>query len=421
MEFKLLGYIIYYKNTRKQMYSPNIPEEELKNKIAQDFFKEFNTTQILGKIDFCVSYKNDTLYQHINFLWAEAKKGNKADIIESFVQLILTIGKERTFENTLPPLFLGALDAEKIAFIEYNEILPIFSQNDFNWKVTPSNHESKEFKQLHATSKELLESQKLLFHFKADSKELQEFIKANFTLTNKHLQKTQITKNNFNLIYQKWLLKVKDSISIDWNRAKNAGILDADFYLADLLSSENQSLLDKLFVVLKKTHYEFNQTTTFMGSEQKDIASFKDNQKTHTEFWNLYERPPKQEYWDYIIDRRDLLVPSDIRERKGAFFTPQIWVQKAQNYLEKALGENWQSEYYVWDLAAGTGNLLANLTESQNLYASTLDKADVKIMQELAKKNNLPLLQNHIFQFDFLNDTLLDCADSGGGGGVNIL
>ena len=114
------------------MYSPNIPEEELKNKIAQDFFKEFNTTQILGKIDFCVSYKNDTLYQHINFLWAEAKKGNKADIIESFVQLILTIGKERTFENTLPPLFLGALDAEKIAFIEYNEILPIFSQNDFN-------------------------------------------------------------------------------------------------------------------------------------------------------------------------------------------------------------------------------------------------------------------------------------------------
>lgn len=334
------------------------------------------------------------------------------------MQLILTIGKERTFENTLSPLFLGALDAEKIAFIEYNEILPIFSQNDFNWKVTPSNHESKEFKQLHATSKELLESQKLLFHFKADSKELQEFIKANFTLTNKHLQKTQITKNNFNLIYQKWLLKVKDSISIDWNRAKNAGILDADFYLADLLSSENQSLLDKLFVVLKKTHYEFNQTTTFMGSEQKDIASFKDNQKTHTEFWNLYERPPKQEYWDYIIDRRDLLVPSDIRERKGAFFTPQIWVQKAQNYLEKALGENWQSEYYVWDLAAGTGNLLANLTESQNLYASTLDKADVKIMQELAKKNNLPLLQNHIFQFDFLNDTLLDCADSGGG---NIL
>lgn len=42
------------------------------------------------------------------------------------------------------------------------------------------------------------------------------------------------------------------------------------------------------------------------------------------------------------------------------------------------------------------------------LYASTLDKADVKIMRELAKNQHLPLLQNHIFQFDFLNDSLFD-------------
>ncbi|WP_276951501.1 hypothetical protein [Helicobacter rodentium] len=390
------------------MYSLNIAEEELKSKVRKDFFKEFDTTRQLGRIDFCVSYKSDTPFQPIHFLWAEAKKGDKSDMIESFVQLILTIGKERTFENELPPLFLGALDAEKIAFIPYYAVMDIFNQNDFNWNVTPSNHDSKEFKQLYATSKELLESQKLLFTFSADSKELQKFIKTNFTPNNQHLHKIQITKNNFNLIYQKWLLKVKDSISINWDTAKSAGILDADFYLADLLSSENQSLLDKLFVVLKKHEYELNKTITLMGSEQKDIVSFKDNQKAHTEFWNLYERPPRQEYWDYIIDRRDLLVPSDIRERKGAFFTPQIWVQKAQSYLEKALGEDWQSEYYVWDCAAGTGNLLANLTESQNLYASTLDKADVKIMQELAENKHLSLLQNHIFQFDFLNDDLFD-------------
>lgn len=101
-------------------------------------------------------------------------------------------------------------------------------------------------------------------------------------------------------------------------------------------------------------------------------------------------------------------MPSDIRERKGAFFAPQIWVQKAQSYLEKALGEDWQENYYIWDCAAGTGNLLANPTESQNLYASTLDKADVKIMQELAENKHLSLLQNHIFQFDFLNDDLFD-------------
>ncbi|EOB5055782.1 hypothetical protein ACGYC4_000879 [Campylobacter upsaliensis] len=409
------------------MYPINLPEEELKSKVAADFFspnpqsenikldkeqkailKTLDSTQILGRIDFCISYNAKTLFQPINFLWAEAKKGNKADIIESFIQLILTIGKEKTYENNLPPIFLGAFDCEKIAFIPYHELDSIFTQNDFNWNVTPSKHDTKEFKQLHALAKELIEKQKLQFSFKSDYKELQSFIQANFTLNNENIAKIPITKNNFTTIYQKWLTSVAPSIGIDWNLAKNAGILDADFYLADLLSAENQSLLDKLFVVLKQTHYEFNKTTTFMGTQQKDTASFNDNQKAHTAFWNLYERPPKEEYWSYIIDRRDLLVPSDIRERKGAFFTPQIWVSKARSYLEKALGENYQSEYYIWDLAAGTGNLLTNLTESHRLYASTLDKADVEIMQELSSKNALHLLPKHIFQFDFLNDEFFD-------------
>lgn len=389
-------------------YSIAAPEEQLKNQIAQDFFKDFNATRILGKVDFCVSFEAKSLFQSINFLWAEAKRGNKNDIYESFVQLILTIGKERTFESELPPLFLGAFDCEKIALIPYHDIEPIFYQNDFNWNVTPSNHESKEFKQLYATSKELLESKKLQFDFTRDSKELKAFIKVNFSLENENVHKIQITKNNFMAIYQKWLLSVKDSISIDWNHAQNAGIMDSDFYLADLLSSENQSLLDKLFVVLQKSHYEFNKTITFLGTESKDFASFKDDQKAHKSFWNLYERPPKEEYWEYIIERRDLLVPSDVRERKGAFFTPQMWVQKAHDYLAKALGENWQDEYIIWDCAAGTGNLLANLTESRNLYASTLDIADVKIIKELSAKKSLSLLENHIFQFDFLNDSLFD-------------
>ncbi|MEB2811372.1 hypothetical protein [Campylobacter upsaliensis] len=409
------------------MYPINLPEEELKSKVAADFFssnpqseiikldkeqkallKTLDSTQILGRIDFCISYNAKTLFQPINFLWAEAKKGNKADIIESFIQLILTIGKEKTYENNLPPLFLGAFDCEKIAFIPYHELDSIFTQNDFNWLVTPSKHDTKEFKTLHTKTKELLESKKLQFSFKSDYKELQSFIQANFTLNNENIAKIPITKNNFTTIYQKWLTSVAPSISIDWDLAKKAGILDADFYLADLLSAENQSLLDKLFVVLKQTHYEFNKTTTFMGTQQKDTASFNDDQKAHTAFWNLYERPPKEEYWSYIIDRRDLLVPSDIRERKGAFFTPQIWVGKAQNYLAKALGENYQSEYYIWDLAAGTGNLLTNLTESHKLYASTLDKADVEIMQELSNKNALHLLPKHIFKFDFLNDEFFD-------------
>lgn len=411
------------------MYPINLPEEELKNKVATDFFspnpqsrnikldkqakeilKNLDSTQILGRVDFCVSFNAQTLFQPINFLWAEAKKGNKADIIESFIQLILTIGKEKTYENNLPPIFLGAFDCQKIAFIPYHELDHIFAQNDFNWNVTPSNHDSKEFKQLHALTKHLLESKKLQFSFTNDCKELQDFIQANFTIHNTSITKIPITKNNFTTIYQKWLQSVAPSISIDWENEK-PDILSSDFYLADLLSENNNTkeILKSLRILLQSDSYKVKlekraNSTSFNFTE----FGFNDHQKAHTEFWNLYERPPKEEYWGYIIERRDLLVPSDIRERKGAFFTPQIWVSKAQNYLEKALGENYQSEYYIWDCAAGTGNLLANLTESASLYASTLDKSDVEIMQELSANGTLSLLPRHIFQFDFLNDEFFD-------------
>jgi hypothetical protein len=104
-----------------------------------------------------------------------------------------------------------------------------------------------------------------------------------------------------------------------------------------------------------------------------------------------------------IIERRDLLVPQDVRERKGSFFTPKIWVELSQKYIADVFGEDWQDEYYVWDCAAGTGNLLAGLTNKYNIWASTLDKADVDVMHDRIK-NGANLLEEHCFQFDFLND-----------------
>jgi hypothetical protein len=174
--------------------------------------------------------------------------------------------------------------------------------------------------------------------------------------------------------------------------------------LADLLSSENESLKETLYVLLKKDYYEFEKTLNEMGFFDLKRTSFNDKQKAHTQFWNKYERPPKEQYWDYIVERRDLLVPQDVRERKGSFFTPQIWVELSQKYLTDVLGENWQDEYYIWDCAAGTGNLLAGLTNKDRIWASTLDRQDVDVMHDRIK-NGANLWENHVFQFDFLNDS----------------
>ncbi|WPC23617.1 hypothetical protein N4239_11800 [Brachyspira hyodysenteriae] len=391
------------------IYSNNLREEELKNKIALDFFSDFDNTQIINEIDFSIS-KAHTAPNDIYMLWAEAKKG-KSDIYKSFVQLILTIGKKRIYDKKLPPKFLGAFDSEKIAFIEYYKIMHIFSKNDFNWNITPSDYHTKEFKELYNLAEEILKDESLLYYFDEDEEDIKKFIKDNFNTDKNSLNKIQIDKNNFVNIYYKWLERVKPFINADWEKIKKTGIIDADFYLADLLSENNLTLKDKLFVLLKNNYYELDRKTDKEGFLNIKQVHFNDNQKSHNDFWKIYKRPPKEEYWDYIIERRDLLVSQDIRERKGSFFTPRVWVEKSQEFIADCLGENWQDEYYIWDLAAGTGNLLAGLTNKYKIFASTIDKADVQIMKDRIK-NGANLLEANVFQFDFLNDDFDKCPEA---------
>ncbi len=385
-------------------YDITIREEELKYKVALDYFSNYDFTKIIGNVDFCVAIHQSEkeLLEQESLLWAEAKKGI-SDIYNSLVQLILTIGKARTFDKFLPPNMLGAFDAEKIAFIPYNDIHYIFYVNDFNWNVAPSNYETKEFKMVYDKVKSILDKNTLLYFYDKDNKELTKFIKDNFRVGKWGFTKTRIDKNNFIVIYNKWLQSVKSTIVVNWDFAKKSGVIDGDFYLADLLSDNNVTLKEKLFVVLKATKYQLNKHLDQYGFHTFSEVEFNDGQKAHTQFWNKYERPPLEQYWDYIVERRDLLVPQDIRERKGSFFTPQIWVELSQKYLTDVLGEDWQDEYYIWDCAAGTGNLLNGLTNKYNVWASTLDKQDVDVMKDRIK-NGANLLEDHVFQFDFLND-----------------
>ena len=86
-------------------------------------------------------------------------------------------------------------------------------------------------------------------------------------------------------------------------------------------------------------------------------------------------------------------------------------MELSQDYLAKELGENWQDEYVIWDCCAGTGNMEAGLTNKYNIWASTIDKADVDVMHTRIKMMNekangaANLLDEHVFQFDFLNDS----------------
>ena len=399
-------------------YPVGLLEEELKNKVAADWFAAYDTTRIIGKVDFCAAIPATELglFEAENALWAEAKAGVRKDIHESFVQLILTIGRARTFDTERPPIFLGAFDAEKIAFLPFVAVQDVFAQNDFNWNVAPSDHETKEFAQLHALAEKTIAAKSLLFNFESDERELRRFIKENFKSGRKDVSRIQIDKNNFTHIYRKWREAVLPYIDAPWDTLKKKySLYDRDFYLAELNVDDNGTADisdDKVatdfyitfnangqnkYRIQRKNADELSIELTFGFKSQEGLAAY-------AAFWGRYKRPPRKDYWNYIAKRLDLLVPQDVRERKGAFFTPQKWVELSQEYLAKELGENWQDEYVVWDCCAGTGNMEVGLTNKYNIWASTLDQQDVDVMRGRIR-NGANLLDNHVFQFDFLNDS----------------
>ena len=399
-------------------YPSTIREEELKNRVAADFFGSYDCTRIVGNIDFCVSAKARDPRQ-MAFLpedalfWAEAKN-HPTDIHRMLAQLILTIGNRAAgcaAANDAPPRFIGCFDNEKIAFVEYHNVLPVFNYNDFNWTQTPSSVDDKTV----ATVRSILPSEKItVFRFGADDAEIRNFVRRNLVSGISADLSMQVDRNNFIFVYQKWRNEVMPHIEAPWEILKRKyNLYDRDFFLAELNTDDNNTVSIEDDRPAVDFYIDFNASSRHPYSimrkneDELDISlsfGFKPEGKdAYAAFWRRYKRPPKREHWDYIVSRLDLLVPQDVRERKGSFFTPAIWVEKSQQYLAAELGDGWQDEYFVWDCAGGTGNLEVGLSNKYRVWVSTLDQQDVDVIKERIR-NGANLLDSHVFQFDFLND-----------------
>ncbi len=407
-------------------------EEELKIKIAQDYFQKFEYVPF-SRLDFTLKQKNTDLPFYL--LWAEAKK-ETADILNSFTQLVLTIGVNTDLQNIPKPPFLAVFDSEKIAFIEYsflNHFCDSSLFNEISWQnITPSNHLAEEFIKTKSRIQAIIKENAKIFYFEKNEKELKHFILN--SLSKGELNPVVVTDKNFDYVYSNWYLEVfkrgvidfdiKEEHSISQKLRDKMQVLESDFFLADLISEDDKTLDKNLRVILEKKENgeKFYNLKIRASVEGALLDAFRPVEivrpKLHTDFWKMYKRPPLEKFWAEIYTRRDKLAPKDIRERKGAFFTPLVWVKKAQEYLKDALGENWENEYYIWDCAAGTGNLLVGLKNPEKIFASTIDLNDVVMMKNLIKmeatneNEKLDLLENHIFQFDFLNDDFSKLPDN---------
>jgi hypothetical protein len=167
-------------------------------------------------------------------------------------------------------------------------------------------------------------------------------------------------------------------------------------FFADIMHDGNRKVMTDLSASLA---YEDGKPLFMLHDKPMRLSS----SEGYRRFWAMYHRPPEAEHREYLLARRDSLLPLDERNFKGAYYTPLKVVDKAYDLLAQTLGKNWQQKYIVWDMCCGVGNLEVKHSNHNNLFMSTLDQADIDVMK--AAKT---CVQATKFQYDYLNDDIDD-------------
>ncbi len=211
------------------------------------------------------------------------------------------------------------------------------------------------------------------------------------SIKNGSIVRTQITPNNLKPVFDRWV----ELIGAELGDLPNPADYALLFY-ADIMHDGNKLVIDNGLDTCLIPNYNGKPAFSLRGHVLK-LAS----EKGYREFWNIYHRPPAAEHRNYLLERRDQLIPLDERQFKGAYYTPLKVVEKAYELLNETLGKNWQKNYIVWDMCCGVGNLETKHGNLRNVFMSTLDTDDINVMQT---GGQFPAATR--FQYDYLNDDI---------------
>jgi len=316
-------------------------------------------------------------------IWFEAKDNNNTSTYQMFTQLLHYVQQALNKGHYVPP-FLCVIDTNKAAVMKTADVIPFLEKKTIKWGKSASGYTTEALESVSAYIGTYFVSYRIETHE-------EEFI---FTIKNAirkgEIIRTQITPDNLKQVFDKWVNMIGNEIK-DIN-PEDYSLL----FFADIMSDGTQTTNDDLPAQLlhKGTAPLFS-----LGGKLYELS----NREGYRQFWAIYHRPPKPEYRNYLLERRDSLIPVDERSFKGAFYTPLIVVDKAYDKLNETLGKNWQREYMVWDMCCGVGNLEVKHSNHRNIFMSTRDEADIHIMQ--ATKTCVAAVR---FQYNYLEDDITD-------------
>lgn len=318
-----------------------------------------------------------------NEIWFEAKDTGKHSSYAMFTQLLHYVQVALNKGEQVPP-FLAVIDTEKAALMKSADVLPFLAKKTVKWGKSASQYTQEALDTISAHIGTHFVSFKISTH----EEEFIATVKA--AIKSGDIIRTQITPDNLKQVFDKWVDMIGREIT---------GVAEEDYallFFADIMHDGTVSTHANLPAELLHK----NGAPVFsLGGKMYELG----NKEGYRRFWAIYHRPPKSEYRDYLLERRDSLIPLDERSFKGAYYTPLHVVDKAYDKLAETLGKNWQREYIVWDMCCGVGNLEVKHSNPRNIYMSTLDQADVDVM-----KATKTCVAAQRFQYDYLNDDITD-------------
>ena len=316
-------------------------------------------------------------------IWFEAKHNSKLSSYAMFTQLMHYVQQALDKGDYIPP-FLAVIDTQKAAIMKSEDVLPFLARKTIKWGRSATAYPPEALDAISAHIGTHFVS------FKIETHE-EEFIN---TIRNAILKgdiiRTPITPDNLKQVFDKWVTMIGREI---------AGVAAEDYallFFADIMHDGTTATHDNLTAQLL---HKNNAPVFSLNGKLYELG----NKEGYRQFWAIYHKPPKAEYRNYLLERRDSLIPLDERSFKGAYYTPLNVVDKAYDKLAETLGSHWQKEYIVWDMCCGVGNLEVKHSNPRNIYMSTLDQADVDVM--LATKTCVAAQR---FQYDYLNDDITD-------------
>ena len=341
------------------------------------------------------SYTKGLIDIRTDEIWFEAKDTGKHSSYAMFTQLLHYVQDGLNKGEIIPP-FLAVIDTEKAAFMKTADVLPFLKKKTVKWGKSASQYPKEALDEVSAHIGTHFVSFKMSTH----EDEFISTVKA--AIKSGDIIRTPITPDNLKQVFDKWVIMIGREIN---------GVTEDDYallFFADIMHDGTVSTHANLPAELL---HKNNAPVFSLGGKLYDLG----NKEGYRQFWAIYHKPPKAEYRDYLLERRDSLIPLDERSFKGAYYTPLAVVDKAYDKLTETLGKNWQKDYIVWDMCCGVGNLEVKHSNPRNIYMSTLDQADVDVM-----KATKTCVAAQRFQYDYLNDDITDpSTDSGQAGQID--